>query len=71
MTPGAVALVRIFFWALPLLLGFLAGRSWGRARLVMGLLLAALVAGALIKPFPAGWVLGALGFALGVPLGRR
>ncbi len=71
MTPGAVAIVRVFFWALPFLLGLLAGRSWGRTRLVMGLLLAALVLGAWVKPLPAGWVLGALGFALGVPLGRR
>ena len=71
MTPGAVGLLRLFLWVLPFVLGFVAGRAWGRARVVVGLLLAALMLGALIKPLPLGWVLAGLGFALGVPLGRR
>jgi len=71
VTAGTVFILRLAFWLLPLLLGWLAGRAWGRPRVLGGLLAAALAAGLLIKPFPLGWVLGALGFALGVPLGRR
>ncbi|WP_287371447.1 hypothetical protein [Oceanithermus sp.] len=71
MTPGAVGLVRLVFWLLPLALGYLAARSWGRPRLVLGLLLAAALLGAWVKPLPLGWALAVLGFALGVPLGRR
>lgn len=71
MTPGAAALLRLALWALPLVLGYLAGRSWGRFRVMGGLLLGALAVGALVKPFPLGWVLIALGFLGGVPLGRR
>ncbi|WP_456411818.1 hypothetical protein [Oceanithermus sp.] len=71
MTAGTAFILRLALWLLPLLLGYLAGRSWGRPRVLGGLLAAALVAGLLVKPFPLGWVLGALGFALGVPLKRR
>jgi len=70
MTPGAVLLLRFAFWIFPLLLGYLAARSWGRFRLVVGLLLAALILGAWAKPFPLGWVLLVSGFLLGVPLRR-
>jgi len=69
MTPGTVVLVRIVFWAAPLLLGYIAGRCWGRARPVLGLLVAAFVIGAAQKPFPAGLVLAVAGFLGGVPLG--
>lgn len=68
MTPGAAALVRLALWALPLVLGYLAGRSWGRFRVMGGLLLGALLAGAIIKPFLLGWLLIVLGFLGGVPL---
>ncbi len=70
MTAGTAFILRLALWLLPLLLGYLAGRSWGRPRVLGGLLAAALVAGLLVKPFPLGWVLGVLGFALGVPLKR-
>ncbi|WP_457636629.1 hypothetical protein [Oceanithermus sp.] len=71
MTAGTVFLLRLALWLLPLVLGYLAGRSWGRPRVVSGLLAAALAAGLLIKPFPLGWLAAAAGFLGGVPLGSK
>ncbi len=71
MTTGAVAILRLAFWLMPLLLGWLAGRAWGRPRVLGGLLAAALAAGLLIKPFPLGWIFALAGFLGGVPLGSR
>ena len=71
MTAGTTLILRLALWLLPLLLGYLAGRSWGRPRVLGGLLAAALVAGLFVKPFPLGWLLAAAGFLGGVPLGGR
>jgi len=71
VTAGTALILRLALWLLPLLLGYLAGRSWGRPRVLGGLLAAALVAGLFVKPFPLGWLLAAAGFLGGVPLGGR
>ena len=71
MTPGAGGLVRLAFWVSPFVFGYLAGRAWGRPRVITGLLFAALLLGALVRPYPFGWLLGALGFFSGAPLLRR
>ncbi len=58
------------FWALPFLLAFIAAKAWGREKVVGGLLLAAFLLGAVVKPFPLGWLMLALGFFSGLPLKR-
>lgn len=71
MTPFAVGMVRVFFWLFPPLFAYLAARARpGRVR--SGLLIAALVTAAAIKPLPLGFFLAGAGYLLALfPSGRR
>ncbi|WP_293170593.1 hypothetical protein [Oceanithermus sp.] len=71
MTAATALILRLALWLLPLVLGYLAGRAWGRPRVVGGLLVGALAAGLLVKPFPLGWALVVAGLLGGVPLRAR
>ncbi|WP_038048476.1 hypothetical protein [Thermus caliditerrae] len=67
MTPFAAGLLLLASWALPLLLGFLAGRAYrvGRNRVALGLLLFGGFLGLLARPRPLGLLLLLLGLGLG------
>ena len=65
MTPFAFGLLRAVFWALPLFLGYLAGRV-PRSRVRTGLLLAGVLLGLALRPPGLGPVLALLGFLLGL-----
>uniref|UniRef100_A0A7C2GEG9 Uncharacterized protein n=1 Tax=Thermus islandicus TaxID=540988 RepID=A0A7C2GEG9_9DEIN len=60
-------LLLLVLLALPLLLGFLAGRAFreGRGRVGLGLLLFGAFLGLLVKPRPLGFLLLLLGLVLG------
>jgi|GEM_PF-6467662 hypothetical protein len=60
-------LPRIALWGLPLVLGFLAGRTRGRMRPLIGLLLTGAIFGLLLPPRPFGLLLVLLGLLLGLP----
>ncbi|MGQ9692841.1 MAG: hypothetical protein ACUVQC_05200 [Thermaceae bacterium] len=67
MTPAATTLALLLFWLIPGLLGLLAGTAFflGRARVGLGLLIAGLFLGVLVRPFPLGVALVGVGFLLG------
>lgn len=67
MTRAATGLALLVFWLVPGLLGLLSGTAFylGRPRVGLGLLLAALFFGLLVRPFPLGLALAGVGFLLG------
>ncbi len=67
MTPAAATLAFLALWLIPGLLGLLAGTAFllGRTRVGVGLLLAALFFGLLVRPMPLGVALAGVGFLLG------
>ncbi len=73
MTEGALLVLRLLLWLLPGILMFLAVRGFfaGRSRVALGLMIGAILAAMLVKPFPVGFAFLLIGGLAGLGGGRN